>query len=941
MPTLSAPTIREPLYECSPYVVVYGYVPGATLAIYAIPPGGGAPARIGGGVSMSPVGQVFGATVALMVAGARLYATQTLNADTSPPSPEIILQRALDLVAPRLDAPLLECARCMRVGGLLPGATAEVRDGAALLGRGDSAAESVHVRVAPPLQDGQLITARQTLCGVSGPDAPGVGVGMTKEARRFLLPPPEVREPLYACQPFAVVDSCTPGCQVDLFIDMQPVTGTCSGGGSESFRVSGGLKEGTSVTAQQHLCGGTIKSNVSAAVVVRPADDIPQPVIRSPLYEGDTSVVTAMTVAGEVVTIEADAAQIGMGGAGGGDATLNVDPPLVAGQSIVASVELCQVSKRSLPVIVRRRPAVIPTPEVVEPLFACSQLVGVRGCIPGAKVRVYASAAHTVLIGTDQTFENTIMLLVTPLLQVGYKITATQEVGGVTSPVSNPVVVQLAGGLATPVLRTPIYECARCVHVEQVMPGARVDVYQDGIWVGGADAPAKVVDVAVYPPLTLGATITATQSLCGQVSEPAETRVTETLRKLPSPTITSAFAGSSSVIIENLIPGALVEVEEIDTYNLVIGRGCALGEKGSIGLSLPLFAGARLRARQRLCVLSPYSSDVKVGQPPEWPLGEGRFRAGFRLVADIPISAEVEFTWSETAAGGEPYRFERPAQNRAVVFYPATGEAEDASFAAGGPFPLIVFCHSKRFPESAFPDAAVCPGAPADFTQDYRQSSGILAQLARWGFVTIAPDLSWLARQSDIQDWQLTMRDALSYMIAENARAGSPFQHQLRPAGLGAIGHSTGGLAAIFLGTSDAHPIDALGLIAPVANVMHDVSHIIGFAPKPILILHGTQELSAFGVNGDPLSYYAAAGPKKHLVTIGGANHFGYTDAVCIQADNHATISQVDQQRIAKAFLTAFFRRYLGGATEVDAYLAGLRPVEGLEALNITVEAQT
>jgi hypothetical protein len=59
-----------------------------------------------------------------------------------------------------------------------------------------------------------------------------------------------------------------------------------------------------------------------------------------------------MTVAGETITLTADGMQVGAGGAGGGDWTLNVDPPLQAGQSVTATAALCGVSKASLPVTV-------------------------------------------------------------------------------------------------------------------------------------------------------------------------------------------------------------------------------------------------------------------------------------------------------------------------------------------------------------------------------------------------------------------------------------------------------------------------------------------------------------------------------------------------------------------------------------------------------------
>src|SRR5262249_26957802 len=92
-------------------------------------------------------------------------------------------------------------------------------------------------------------------------------------------------------------------------------------------------------------------------------------------------------------------------------------------------------------------------------------------------------------------------------------------------------------------------------------------------------------------------------------------------------------------------------------------------------------------------------------------------------------------------------------------------------------------------------------------------------------------------------------------------------------------------------------------------------------APKPVIVFYGTKDPGPFSVDDPALDTYNAAGAKGHSITIGGANHFAYTDSLCILADGPATVSQADPQRIAKAYLTAFFRRYLNGALEVKDYL--------------------
>jgi dienelactone hydrolase len=311
-------------------------------------------------------------------------------------------------------------------------------------------------------------------------------------------------------------------------------------------------------------------------------------------------------------------------------------------------------------------------------------------------------------------------------------------------------------------------------------------------------------------------------------------------------------------------------------------------------------------------------------RPADWPLGEGPFRAGFRLVTDIPISEDIG-TGSATFAG---ITFERPRNNRAIVFYPAAGDGEGSPFAGGGPFPVIVFGHAKRLPR------AECPGTLADTTQDFRQLSGVLSHLARWGFVAISPDLHWLV-QGSAGERQLLLADALRYLVTENQRRGSPFRRRLDTGLLAAMGHSFGGYGAVLLAASGTFPIRALALIAPAGGA-ESVGQV---APRPLLVLHGTEENSGFGVDDTPLSVYGAAGPPKHLVTIGGANHFGYTDALCV-ADDAGTLAAADQQRIARAYLTAFFRRYLQGAVTLGRYLSPGRLVEELEAFEIGVDTE-
>ena len=74
--------------------------------------------------------------------------------------------------------------------------------------------------------------------------------------------------------------------------------------------------------------------------------------------------------------------------------------------------------------------------------------------------------------------------------------------------------------------------------------------------------------------------------------------------------------------------------------------------------------------------------------------------------------------------------------------------------------------------------------------------------------------------------------------------------------------------------------IKALGLIAP--GHAYDAWFDMLMPGEPaVLVIHGTNEHPA-QVGDYPIGDYSAAQPPKHLVVLTGANHFGYTDEICV-----------------------------------------------------------
>ncbi|WP_437327359.1 alpha/beta hydrolase [Sorangium sp. So ce381] len=322
---------------------------------------------------------------------------------------------------------------------------------------------------------------------------------------------------------------------------------------------------------------------------------------------------------------------------------------------------------------------------------------------------------------------------------------------------------------------------------------------------------------------------------------------------------------------------------------------------------------------------SPPPAPLPTGASPR--LRAGPHRAGFRRIGALSLSADACYpdTWPFQ---GALYRC--PARSAALLYYPASADGEEAPLSAGGPFPVIAIAHERRLATSA-----ATAGSPAGLAQDYRQLAGVMAHLARWGFVVVAPDLSWLTPDDAPLRRAAVLRDALTHL-----RAGSRGPLLADFARVGLIGHGLGAQAALALALDAACPFDvrALALLAP-AGAPERALPIDALAPRPALVVRGTADPIAASV---PAALYDRARAPKHLVTLPGANHFGYTTSLGLvePLDGHAGLSRREQQAIAMGYLAAFFNGYLRDARgDLDA-LSGKASLEGLEAREIPVDAE-
>lgn len=325
--TLSPPTVDPPLYECATALTVQGFVPGATIDVYA-----DSTTHIGGDVSDAPWGQSFHVNPPL-VAGQLITATQSIEGDTSQPSEAIEVisffkNNPEGLSKPRLDTPLYDCGGAIGVRNLAKGGLLEVFADDSLVGQVNGCGSGQWLFVNPRFAENQKVYTVETLCDQVSPKSDEAAVGPAPTS----LPAPTVGE-IYEEGTRAVVHNIVNGAMVKVYNGTQQIAGHHCAGGGQIFRLNPPPNAGDTVTATQELCGQT--SAPSDPTVVRPCSELPAPVLH-PICRGDDSVGIAGAAVDAHIRVYADGDLI----ADGGGTIINLIRPVEWGEVITATQSL-------------------------------------------------------------------------------------------------------------------------------------------------------------------------------------------------------------------------------------------------------------------------------------------------------------------------------------------------------------------------------------------------------------------------------------------------------------------------------------------------------------------------------------------------------------------------------------------------------------------------
>jgi hypothetical protein len=316
--SLSPPIIRRPVPECAEAVYVSGFVPHATVRVFA-----------GGTELLAEEKPPFGFAEMILARqvqqGESLTATQSVGALTSPPSAPPVIVSPIPASAVRATKPdvadtLFECGRVVPVGNLVPGVRVRVFENAIEVGVAPVAQTSASV-LTQPLHANGSVSARQVACeGTSdeivGPDADPVIV----QSAPSPTPPPRV-DPgsLIAGNDVVTLTELLVGAGVEIFDNGSSVlSGWLANASANWFPVSPPLKATSLVTATQELCGNV--SNPSDPVP--PAGELTAPVVVGPICEGARFVLVRRTTINATVVVLRNGSPVAYGGAAPGDVVL-------------------------------------------------------------------------------------------------------------------------------------------------------------------------------------------------------------------------------------------------------------------------------------------------------------------------------------------------------------------------------------------------------------------------------------------------------------------------------------------------------------------------------------------------------------------------------------------------------------------------------------------
>lgn len=526
---LGFPKVLGPLSECSRSVRVQALFDGAKIEIFADDD------LVAKDIAKYS-DQVFDLLpTAILKPGQAMTAVQILGSDSSPdhrsyPYPIHVQKKPSNLSPLVFSTPVYACANCLRVYGALPGATVTVTANGSFRGEGVAVNGTAFVQLNNSLLKTELVEATQSAsappCSITSPSAAiGINPDDTPLIGPKQLPTPMIVEPIKNCVETVTVGNVVPG--ANMAVTLERTNGStisfskCCFAGQIPLDVPILDKGDVFIAEQEMIPRCELKSDVSKAVVIEASPD--KPVIQSPICTGAGYVTIGNLEPKKLVKIFQDNGSEPLLCRAYDKVCTFLVPP-INGNKIWATQELCGVwSDSSNVVSVDPQPTSIPQPEIPGDHFKCGTVVRVTNIRPGSYVEIWSDnkkAQINTSYCQNIIYDTWVDICVSPLEKDDFIWAVVYSCGMPAKSVKDKV--KDFGDLGSPRVAKPIGVCMTSVVVEQVIPGAVVDVYvQRGgstpKWCGSATAGTDSVEVPIKScQLQAGDFVMARQRLCDQ-----------------------------------------------------------------------------------------------------------------------------------------------------------------------------------------------------------------------------------------------------------------------------------------------------------------------------------------------------------------------------------------------------------------------------------------
>jgi hypothetical protein len=349
---------------------------------------------------------------------------------------------------------------------------------------------------------------------------------------------PEVKGPVSVCNKKVRIKGHIAGATVKVFVNGAETASKVSNWPDDVFDVGATLNAGDRVTAVQEFDGETSPQSLPAVVQSAPSS-LANLTTLTHLHRCGTALWAEGATPGAEVKALINKNVVGLASSIDGIARIKYSPGLNSGQSLTLEQNTCnKLSNNTGSPSADPLPNPLPLPKIAGPLIECMTAIKISNVTDGATVTIYRDGIKDVSDAFDRpslTWIGLQPLEEGELIEVDQSFMCRERIGrgrerrgrgdeGTPTHISGKASakVESAASITKPKILGPVCPDAKLITVSNLIPSARVILYQNGKAIGMTDAPDVTYSFSA-PPLDPDAPITARMQLCdkdGPLSDP-------------------------------------------------------------------------------------------------------------------------------------------------------------------------------------------------------------------------------------------------------------------------------------------------------------------------------------------------------------------------------------------------------------------------------------